>query len=518
MFSGIRSCFAERKTGTDPCLEGGGDTKGIMAEESLGQRAGRAALWQVAGGGWQTIVRLGASIYLARALKPSDFGLFGMALLYQQLLVTALSLGFGTGLIVKKDLTEEDLSTSFWLSCAVRVTVFLAVFLTAPLAAMFWKEPRVEPVIRVISFTLLISLIGAIPGTLATKNLEFKKINIIRGIAILLESSTAVALVALTNLTYWALVIGMMVNAVFYNLTLWLATGAWRPRLTFHKAAFRYLFRFGFYTWLFSITNYLKQNVDYFLVGRLLGTYKLGLYEFAYRLPHLVFDRISRPVGDVVFPALSKVQDDNEALFRGYVTAVKYVCLVCWPMLFGLIAVADILVPTLWGDQWLPIITPLRILCVCAALRCLFQPMGSIFYCKNRPDIPFKFSVITLIFTTILILVFGSRWGLIGIAIAMLFSTIPSFINLYLAFRLLLHIKYFLFFKQLYLPIITSIFCAISAYIMKLTLTHYSFNNIIILNFSIITGALCYFFVLFFLFRSLSLEVIHKMKVVIGLN
>ncbi|AEH45614.1 putative lipopolysaccharide biosynthesis protein [Thermodesulfatator indicus DSM 15286] len=67
-----------------------------MAEESLGIKAGRAALWQVAGGGWQTLVRLGASIYLARALKPSDFGLFGMALLYQELIVMALSMGFGT--------------------------------------------------------------------------------------------------------------------------------------------------------------------------------------------------------------------------------------------------------------------------------------------------------------------------------------------------------------------------------------------------------------------------------------
>ena len=90
---------------------------------SLTQRAGRAALWQIAGGGWQTLVRVGASIYLARVLKPSDFGLFGMAFLYQELLVTALSIGCGTGLIVKKDL-DEDLSTSFWLSCTVRTIIF----------------------------------------------------------------------------------------------------------------------------------------------------------------------------------------------------------------------------------------------------------------------------------------------------------------------------------------------------------------------------------------------------------
>ena len=65
-----------------------------MAEESLGIKAGRAALWQIAGGGWQTLVRLGASIYLARALKPSDFGLFGMALLYQGAFGNSAFIGF----------------------------------------------------------------------------------------------------------------------------------------------------------------------------------------------------------------------------------------------------------------------------------------------------------------------------------------------------------------------------------------------------------------------------------------
>ena len=489
-----------------------------MAEESLGQKAGRAAIWQVAGGGWQTIVRLGASMYLARALKPSDFGLFGMALLYQQLLVTALSLGFGTGLIVKKNLTEEDLSTSFWLSCAVRVTVFLAVFLTAPLAAMFWKEPRVEPIIRVISLTLLISLIGTIPGTLATKNLEFKKINIIRGLAILLESSTAVALVALTHLTYWALVIGMMVNVVFYNLTLWLATGAWRPRLTFHKDAFRYLFRFGFYTWLFSITNYLKQNVDYFLVGRLLGTYKLGLYEFAYRLPHLVFDRISRPVGDVVFPALSKVQDDNEALFRGYVTAVKYVCLICWPILFGLIAVADILVPTLWGDQWLPIITPLRILCLAAALKCLSQPLGYLFHSKNRPDLPFKVSFLELLLTIIVVLFFSYFFGLLGVSLGMFISVFPSLLAIWYAFYVLLRKSFSVFLYELFSVFFSSLSCAILAFLINRLLLFYSEASTIILLFSIIVGALFYLFIIFLLFKSLARDIFCKLEKILGVK
>ncbi|MDQ7031610.1 MAG: lipopolysaccharide biosynthesis protein, partial [Desulfonauticus sp.] len=420
--------------------------------------------------------------------------------------------------IVKKDLTQEDLSTSFWLSVMVRTTIFLVVFFTAPLAAAYWREPKVEPVVRVISFVLFITLIGIIPETLASKNLEFKKINIIRGIAIFFESLTAIVLVAFTHLTYWALVIGMMVNAVFYNFTLWLSTGAWRPKLTFNKESFRYLFRFGVYGWLFSITNYLKQNVDYFLVGRLLGTYKLGLYEFAYRLPHLVFDRISRPVGAVVFPALAKVQDDNEAIFKGYVTAVKYVCLVCYPILFGLIAVADILVPTLWGEQWVPIIRPLQILCVAAALKCLSQPLGGVFCSKNRPDLPFKASVVELLITIIFVLLFGYFFGLLGVALGMLVSVFPSLVVLWFAFIFLLRINFFAFWRELYSVVFSSLICAISACLVKEFLLFSNMSYVFILLLSVLSGAFVYFLIIFLLFKNLARDLFQKFKSILGIK
>ncbi len=485
-----------------------------MSDQTLAQRAGRSALWQIVGGGWQTLVRLGASIYLARALRPSDFGLFGMALLYQEFLITALSLGFGSGIIVKKEISEDDLSTAFWLSCTVRFIIFLAIFLSAPLAAYFWKEPRVEPVVQIISFIPLLQILGLIPQTLASKHLQFKKINIIRGIAILLESTTAIILVAFTGLTYWALVIGMIVNTLFYNLVLWFSMGRWFPKFAFHKDSFRYLFRFGFYSWLFGITNYLKQNVDYFLVGRLLGSYQLGLYEFAYRLPHLVLDRISRPVGEVLFPTFSEVQDDNEKLFNNYVNAVKYVCLICYPILFILAGTSDIVVPLFWGNQWLPIVIPLQILCICAALKLLDQPTGYIFYCKNRPDIPYKISLIVLIFTIIVVGLLGHFYGLLGVAFGMLLSVLPSFVVLFLTFFYLLKVNPFRFFLLL-LPIFISSLCS---YLVVLTvkkiLLVIELKFFTVLISSSLLGLVVYLSFISILFPIIRKEIVQKIKII----
>jgi len=487
-----------------------------MSKDSLGIKAGRAALWQILGGGWQTLVRLGASVFLARALKPSDFGLFGMALLYQELMVSALSLGFGTGLIVKKYLSDEDLSTSFWMSCIIRLILFSIIFFSAPLAGKLWNNPRVIPIIRIISLTLLIQLISLVPGTLAIKNLKFLKINIIHGISILLESLVAILLAFFANLACWALVVGMLVNAIFYNICLWVSEGFWLPKLVLRRNAFKYLFRYGIYTWAFSVTNYLKQNIDYFMVGRMLGSYQLGLYEFAYRIPHLVFSRISQPVGAVIFPALSKIKDNNERIFAGYVKTVKFVTLVAFPVLFGLAAVADILVPVLWGNQWLPIVRPLQILSFCAAMRCLFQPMGSIFYCKNRPDIPFKVSVLTLIFTAIFVSVLGYFYGLVGVAIGMLLSVFPSFFVLWFAFRFMLKVSLFDFFKVLYPIVFSSLLCAISAYYAIRIFLAFHFDVKIILALAIFLGALVYVLSLFFLFPAIVKELLENVNMIFG--
>jgi len=471
----------------------------MTTKSSLTQRAGRAALWQIVGGGWQTIVRMGASVFLARALKPSDFGLFGMAVLFQEFLVHLTALGMGTGIIAKKEVSRNDLNTCFWTIAGVRFLLFLFAFFGAPLAALFFKEPRVIPVIRVSSFCFLVDILSVIPNLLLSKELGFKSLNMINGIGALLGSAVAVFFALTTNLAYWSLVFSMLANSIFCNLAIFIYR-KWLPEFKFNKESFRYLFNFGIHGLGFSITNYLKQNLDYLIVGRILGSNKLGLYEFAYRIPHLVFDRVSRPVGGVFFPALSEIQDDNEKIFNSYVKVVKFVTLITFPILFGLAAVADVVVPVLWGNQWLPIIRPLQILCLCAALRCLVQPLGSIFYCKNRPDIPNKTSFIELVFTAITVSIMGYFWDIIGVAIGMLLSLLPTFIVLYIGFRLI-EAQIYRFFISISKVFFAAFICGISAWLVKKGLLCLNLNLISVLSISVISGGIVFAIFVLFCFK-----------------
>lgn len=486
----------------------------IDRRPSLTQQAGRSALWQVLGGAWQTVVRLGASTILARKLDPSDFGLFGMALLVSELIMVLTNLGMGSGIIAKKDVSEKDLNTCFWTMVGIRIAMFILTEASAPLAALYFRDPRVANVIRVVGFNFLFSIPSVVANTLLTKELRFKALVIVRGLSVLFESSLAVFLVLTTNLRYWSLVFPMLAASLMAESTIFFISG-WRPRLLFDKESFRYLFRYGINSLGFSITNYFHQNIDYFIVGRLLGTTNLGLYEFAYKIPHLVLDRISRPIGGVVFPALSKVQDDDEKLIGGFIKAVKYVTLLVYPMLGGLAVVARPLVQLMWGEKWLPIVVPLQILCLCAAIRCSVQPIGSIFLCKGRPDIPFKFGLARLGFTFFMVSILGHFYGLNGVAIGMLSSTLPAIYILMLAFKMT-NSQFSSLFIALRDPLGASALCMLSALGCLFGLRSLGLPTSAVLAGAILAGAVAYAFCFIFVFSKTRREILELAHAVTG--
>ena len=385
---------------------------------------------------------------------------------------------------------------------------------SAPLAALFFKDPRVTDVIRVVGFNFLFTIPSLISNTLLIKKLQFKALVLIRSSSALLQSALAVYLVLSTNLRYWCLVIPMLIAILFEEVTIFIVVG-WRPKFLFDKQSFKYLFRYGINGLGFSITNYLHQNIDYLLVGRLLGSMSLGLYQFAYQIPHLILDRFARPVGSVVFPALSKVQDSDERLIAGYIKAAKYIALGAFPALGGLAVLADLIVTVLWGEKWLPIVTPLRILCLCAAVRCVVTPIGSIFLCKQRPDINFKFGVATFLLTMTAVATLGPLYGLNGVASGMLISTLSYLYIINLAFKMTAFTPVKLS-SALWAPTAATGISMMCAYGVRYLLASGGAPSWIALVCSVASGAIGYIAWLFVIFRPTVVEVTKTAHTVIG--
>ena len=483
-------------------------------KETIKQNVVHGASLQIIGGVGQTVIRICASMVLARILVPSDFGLFGMALLAREFIEYMGAIGMGAGIITKENLIDKDLSTCFWVMVFSKVIIFIIAFWGAPVVALFFAEPRLVFIFRAVSFTFLFSIIGTVPLWILQKRMEFTSIVVIRLLAMLFESAIAVILVLTTSLRVEALVIALLIASVFNHLAAW-SCSRWVPKLIFSKNSFRYLFRFGINSLGTSMMTYFYENLDYLTVGRLMGASNLGLYEFAYRIPHIILVRVAIPISSVVFPALAIVKNDTPTLVKGYLKATQYIGLIVFPVLGGLAILAPLIIDVLWGAKWLPIVTPLRILCCASAIGCVTRPISSVFLCKDRPDMPFKLSVLSLSFAVLSVPGLAYYFGLNGVAVGMTFSMLPGCYGIFLASKIT-NTKVSLFFNTLSIPIFVSLSSSIGAYAVQQSLIFLNLSSIVVLIISTFFGVVFYLSVLFILFRETITDITDIINTKLG--
>ncbi len=481
-------------------------------DRKLLRKAVTGALWQVLGGSWQTVLRLGTSMVLARYLEPADFGIFGMALLVNDFVDRMGPLNMGSGLIVKKDVTQSDYATCFAMMCAVRLSLFAIINLIAPFASEYFSDIRLISILHATSLIFIFTLISSVSRMILFKSLKFKLISIIESLGMLFESLIAICLVLTTDLTYWALVIAMLSSSFIINIAL-LLLGEWRPSLSFDIDSFRFLFRYGINSLGKNVVEYIIQNIDYFIVGKLFGANYLGLYEFAYRIPHLVESRFVWPASGVIFPSLAKIQEHKDRVIHAFIKTTQYIAVFTFPLLGGLAIVADSVVLLIWGIKWLPVVTPLRILCLSSAIRCIMVPVNSVYLVNNRPDISFRTSLINLFFSVPIVTGMGYVYGINGVALGMLISLIPYvFINYYWAVKITSNFLLSLI-RSLLAPSLATILCMISAKLGHNIVGLLGYSIFLQIFVAVLLGGVIYIGFLFVFAKNLFLEIVDMISI-----
>lgn len=356
-------------------------------------------------------------VILARALLPKDFGILGMATIFTGLVMMLNEIGLGAAIVQRKTIDENHLSTVFWVSIIVGLISWMIAAITSPFVANFFRNPQVRPVIMVISIGFTIGPLGVIHKTLLNKQLDFKKLAFTEVGAALIYGLTSIIL-ALKGYGVWSLVFGLLAQSFTEVILLWKVC-PWRPRARFHSQSFRELFSFGINVWGFNLVNYGRENIDYFIIGRALGSAALGFYTLAYTITNIPRRRLMSIVSKVAFPTFAKVQNQNEKLRYGYLKVISYTSLITFPILAGLTVVAPEFVLFVYGSKWVPMVLPLQILCGAGMLYSIGSPVGSIFLAKGRPDIQFKLSLVSVLALTIFVLA-GVSYGIVGVATAVL--------------------------------------------------------------------------------------------------
>jgi O-antigen/teichoic acid export membrane protein len=376
--------------------------------------------WNSVAMGANVVLHFGTLAVLARLLEPGDFGLKGMAVVITGFAAAFADAGISNAIIHRRDVTTRQLSALYWLSVVIGIALFIVILLVTPLVVAFYDDPRLAAVVRWSAVSFLIGPFGHQFAVLLRREMRFKHLSLI---AICKTAACNVATIALALGGYgvMSLVWGGLIGASLASAVLLVVAMRykWLPLCAFRLQDIRSFLSFGFFQMGERCVNYLAANVDYIIIGHVLGAGPLGYYTLAYQLVNVPRVCINPLLTSVAFPSFSRIQDDDVRLRRAYAKIIRYLSVATFPIMAGLFVVAPLLVPMVYGSQWAPAVPVVEILCLLGVLMSLSNPLGSILLAKGRADLGFYMNLFAFSGYAISN-VLGARWGITGVAVSSL--------------------------------------------------------------------------------------------------
>ena len=385
------------------------------SEKGLGVKATRGVFWVGGGQFMRQAIQVVTSVVLARLLLPQDFGLLGMAVVFVGLSQLLADFGIGAAIVQAQETSDAALSSSFWLNLLVGVILIAAVGLAAPWIADFYGEPRVEILARVLSLTLLMSSVMVVPRAILYKSLDLKGVVKSQVIGSIVGSAAAVSL-AWIGWGVWSLILQPVIGSAVTVFLTFLYSG-WRPKFIYSWPSVKDLAYFSMPVLGSDLVNYANRNSDSLIIGKVLGSQLLGYYSLAYQIMLYPMTQVSSVVVRILFPTLSKVQEDPDRFSSAYLKSVAAIALVTFPMMTGLFVLAEDFVLAVFGEKWLPMTDVLRILSWVGLLQSINVTAGTIYLSTGKPKFSFYVAALS---APVLIGAFliGVHWGLVGVSLA----------------------------------------------------------------------------------------------------
>ena len=353
----------------------------------------------VKGVSWSFIDNLASSgisflvgLVLARLLTPSEYGIMAIITIFIAVSNSIVDSGFSNALIRKTDAKRVDYNTVFIFNLIVSAVLYVVLFFLAPAISVFFREPLLVDVMRVIGWVLLINALAIIPRTLFVKEDNFKTQTQVSLIASVSSGVIGIGM-ALSGMGVWSLVGQQLSRQILNTLFLWVYC-KWRPVWEFSVQSFKELFGFGSKLLLSGLLDTVFKEIYSLVIGRCYTAAQLGQYTRASQFNQIFSSNLTSVIQRVSYPVLSSIQDEPERLREAYRKVIKSTMLITFACMLGLAAVAKPLIILLIGEKWLPAVGFLQIICFSGMLYPLHAINLNILQVKGRSDLFLRLEVI----------------------------------------------------------------------------------------------------------------------------
>ncbi|MBF0672778.1 MAG: lipopolysaccharide biosynthesis protein [Salinibacterium sp.] len=383
------------------------------ARESLGTRAARGAGATVGGQLLRMVIQVASVSVLARLLAPSDYGLFAMVAAIIGIGTILRDFGLSSAAIQAKRLSDRQRDILWWINSGIGLVLAVVVYLAAPLVALLYSEPALEPIARALAVTFLLNGMATQYRADLVRRMRFGPLAVIE-VVVPAAALLGAIVAAMAGWGYWALVAQQVLQAVVF-LVLLAAVARWLPGLPRRGTPMRGLLRFGWNLVATQLVNYAGNNLDSVIIGIRFGAVDLGIYNRGYQLLMVPLTQLRTPSTTVALPVLSRLNGDEQRygafLLRGQLA-------LSWTLIAGLsivVGAAEPLTLLFLGEPWLAAAPILALLAVAGILQTLSYVGYWVYLSRGLTGDLFRYSMVST-GIRIACIVIGSQWGIVGVA------------------------------------------------------------------------------------------------------
>ena len=237
-----------------------------MSEESLKTKTVKGVTWSAIDNVAGYAVTFIVGVILARLLSPEDYGLLGLIAIFTAICNCFINAGFGSALIRKKDVTDDDYNTVFIFNLVMSLVLYGLLFICAPLIADFFDRKELVALTRVSSLGMIIGALATTQRTRLIKRIDFKtqtKITIFTAVVRGIVGITA----AFIGWGVWALVAQELTATTLSTILLWYFN-RWIPNLRFSVKSFKELFGYGSKLLVSSLIDTIWKEAYQVVIGK----------------------------------------------------------------------------------------------------------------------------------------------------------------------------------------------------------------------------------------------------------
>lgn len=389
---------------------------------NLTSKTVRGMQWTLGAAVLGAAVQVGYSAVMARLLDPEAFGLLAMGLVVLRFGSHFGSLGVGSALVQKQDLSEATVRAAFTASVLLSLLVFAIFWTFSPLVGGLFGSPEVVPIVRALAASFILTNLSVTAQSLLRRELRFRVLSFIEVLSYVFGYCITGIAMALTGFGVWSLVGATLAQSLVSAIALNVACQhSFRPNFSWQDM--KPLYTFGGKVSLITFVVVLSSNLDTLVIGSVLGASALGLYNRGQLLVNLPLQKFSTSLSKVLFPAFSRVQNEPEKLRHSYLVLVGVAGSVLMSVGFGMAAAAPEIVSTILGPGWEGAIPIVSILAIAAPIHLLTHFVGVLLEAQARLTVKLVIRSVHLVALGLLFVLF-SRWELVGYAIALLVAVV----------------------------------------------------------------------------------------------